>query len=131
VVSITPRSRFTPGERTPGTHWIGGWVGPRAGLDAGARRKIRPCRGSNLDRPIVQPVDNLLIILIFIAQSLSLFSITSLNITTKSHAVLNKCGVGYGDTNQMHAMGYPAVTFAFKIISLPRYSELPNTKLLF
>jgi hypothetical protein len=22
--------RFTPGERTLGTHWIGGWVGPRA-----------------------------------------------------------------------------------------------------
>jgi hypothetical protein len=41
-----------PRERTPGIHW----VGPRAGLDAGARRKIRPCRGSNLDRPIVQPV---------------------------------------------------------------------------
>jgi hypothetical protein len=52
VVSVTPRPRFTPGERTPGTHWIGGWVGPRAGLDAGARRKILcPCRGSNPDRP--------------------------------------------------------------------------------
>jgi hypothetical protein len=24
---------FTPGERAPGTHWIEGWVGPRAGLD--------------------------------------------------------------------------------------------------
>jgi hypothetical protein len=24
---------FTPGERAPGTHWIGGWVGPKAGLD--------------------------------------------------------------------------------------------------
>jgi hypothetical protein len=52
VVSVTPRPRFTPG-----THWIGGWVGPRAGLDAGARRNILcPWRGSNLDRPIVQPV---------------------------------------------------------------------------
>jgi hypothetical protein len=46
-----------PRERTPGTHWIGGWVGLRAGLDAGARRKILClCRGSNLDYPIVQPV---------------------------------------------------------------------------
>jgi hypothetical protein len=52
MVSITPRPRFTPGGRTPGTHWIGGWVGPRAGLDAGARRKILcPCRGSKPDRP--------------------------------------------------------------------------------
>jgi hypothetical protein len=24
---------FIPRERTPGTHWIGGWVGPRAGQD--------------------------------------------------------------------------------------------------
>jgi hypothetical protein len=24
---------FTPGERDPYTHWIGGWVGPRASLD--------------------------------------------------------------------------------------------------
>jgi hypothetical protein len=41
-----------PRGKDPGTHWIGGWVGPRAGLDAGARRKIIcPCRGSNPDRP--------------------------------------------------------------------------------
>jgi hypothetical protein len=25
--------RFTPGEKVPGTHWIRGWVDPRAGLD--------------------------------------------------------------------------------------------------
>jgi hypothetical protein len=24
----------TPRERAPGNHWIGGWVGPRAVLDA-------------------------------------------------------------------------------------------------
>jgi hypothetical protein len=45
-----------PRERTPGTHWTGGWVGPTAGLDAGARRKILcPCRGSNPDRPTILP----------------------------------------------------------------------------
>jgi hypothetical protein len=39
-------------EWTPGTHCTGGWVGPRAGLNAGARRKILcSCRGSNPDRP--------------------------------------------------------------------------------
>jgi hypothetical protein len=56
-VSDTPRPRFTPGDRTPGTHWTGDWVGPRAGLDTPARRKILYlCRGSNLDRPVVQPI---------------------------------------------------------------------------
>jgi hypothetical protein len=27
-------SHFTPRERAPGTHWIGGWMGSRASLDA-------------------------------------------------------------------------------------------------
>jgi hypothetical protein len=57
VVSITPLPRFTPGERTPGTHCTGGWVGPRPGLDTETRGKILcRCRGSNPDRPVVQPV---------------------------------------------------------------------------
>jgi hypothetical protein len=40
VVSVTPRPPFTTGERTPGTHCTGVWVGPRAGLDTEARGKI-------------------------------------------------------------------------------------------
>jgi hypothetical protein len=49
VVSVTARPRFTPGDRTSGTHWTGGWVGPRAGLDTEARGKILcPCRESNV-----------------------------------------------------------------------------------
>jgi hypothetical protein len=52
VVSVMPRLYFTPGERTPGTHWIGGWVDPRASMHAGARRKMLcPCRGSSPDCP--------------------------------------------------------------------------------
>jgi hypothetical protein len=31
--STSHPGRFTPGERTPGTHCIGGWVGPRTGFD--------------------------------------------------------------------------------------------------
>jgi hypothetical protein len=31
--SASRPGRFTAGERAPGTHWIGGWVDPRAGLD--------------------------------------------------------------------------------------------------
>jgi hypothetical protein len=52
-----PGRAFTPGERTPGTHCTGGWVGPRAGMDTEDRGKILyPRRGSNPDRPVVQPV---------------------------------------------------------------------------
>jgi hypothetical protein len=31
--SASRPGRFTLGERAPGTHWIGGWMGPRTGLD--------------------------------------------------------------------------------------------------
>jgi hypothetical protein len=45
------------GERNPGTHCTGGWVGPRACLDTEARGKIRCLyQGSNLDRLVVQLV---------------------------------------------------------------------------
>jgi hypothetical protein len=40
VVSVTPRPPFSPGERTPGTHWTGDWVGPRAGMNTEATGKI-------------------------------------------------------------------------------------------
>jgi hypothetical protein len=57
MISVTPRPRFTPGERAPGTHRIGSWMGSRAGLDTEAIGKIRClCRGSNPDRPDVQSV---------------------------------------------------------------------------
>jgi hypothetical protein len=31
--SASRPGRFTSVKRAPGTHWIGGWVDPRAGLD--------------------------------------------------------------------------------------------------
>jgi hypothetical protein len=38
--SASRPSHFTHGERAPGTHWIGDWVGPRAGLDDTEKRKF-------------------------------------------------------------------------------------------
>jgi hypothetical protein len=38
--SASRPSRFTPRERAPGTRWRGGWVSPRAVLDAVVKRKI-------------------------------------------------------------------------------------------
>ena len=50
VFNVTPRPLY-PRER-PGTHYIGGWVGLRAGLDRGG--KFRPPPG--FDPRTVQPV---------------------------------------------------------------------------
>jgi hypothetical protein len=38
--SASRPGRFTPRKRAPCTHWIGGWEGPRAVLDAVVKRKI-------------------------------------------------------------------------------------------
>jgi hypothetical protein len=55
--SVSCTGCFTPRERAPGTHWIGGWVGLRAILDKVLKRKIpSPHRESNPNHPIVQPV---------------------------------------------------------------------------
>jgi hypothetical protein len=40
VVSVMPQPHFSPGERTPSTHWAGGWVDPRASLEREATGKI-------------------------------------------------------------------------------------------
>jgi hypothetical protein len=53
-LSASRPSRFTPGERAPGTHWIGGWVSPRAGLDDVEKRKFLTVRGLEL-RPLCCP----------------------------------------------------------------------------
>jgi hypothetical protein len=50
---------FTPGEKASGTHWVGGLVGPRTGLNDVERRKILPLPGleiRRLGRPAPWPV---------------------------------------------------------------------------
>jgi hypothetical protein len=49
--SASRPGRFTHRERAPGTHWIGGWVGPRATLDAVVKRKILSPRRDSNHRP--------------------------------------------------------------------------------
>jgi len=44
-----------PVEGVPGTHWIGGWVGFRTGLDAVVKRRIPIIAPGGTRTPIVRP----------------------------------------------------------------------------
>jgi hypothetical protein len=46
--SASRTGRFIPGERVPGTHWIGGWVDSRTGLDDVEKRKFLTLPGLEL-----------------------------------------------------------------------------------
>jgi hypothetical protein len=51
--SASRPSCFTPGERALGTHWKGGWVGPRTGLDD-VEKRFLTLSGLEL-RPLYPP----------------------------------------------------------------------------
>jgi hypothetical protein len=53
--SASRPSYFTSGEESPGTHWIGGWVDPKAGLDATGKKQFLALLGTEL-RPYFIPV---------------------------------------------------------------------------
>jgi hypothetical protein len=69
--------RFTPGERAPCTHWIGGWVDPTAGLDDMKKRKFLTLPGLEL-RALGRP-----------AHSQSLYRRRSLGSLHNSRPILN------------------------------------------
>jgi hypothetical protein len=52
--SASRPGRFTPRERAPGNHCIGGCVGPRAVLDTAEKKIPSPSRESNPRTTIVQ-----------------------------------------------------------------------------
>jgi hypothetical protein len=52
--STSRPGRLTPVERSCGTHWIGGWVDLRAGLDDLKKRKFLTLPGLKL-RPLGRP----------------------------------------------------------------------------
>jgi hypothetical protein len=53
--SASRPSHFIPFERAPSTHWLGGWVDPRAGLDNMEKRKFLTSLGHKL-LPLGRPV---------------------------------------------------------------------------
>jgi hypothetical protein len=56
MVSFMSQSLYAQG-KNPSTHFIGGWVGPRADLDAVKQRKIScPCKKSNPGHPAQRPL---------------------------------------------------------------------------
>jgi hypothetical protein len=55
--SASRPGRVTPGWTAPGTGWVGGYMGPRTGLDAMEKRKIFcPCQKSRPGSSVFQPV---------------------------------------------------------------------------
>jgi hypothetical protein len=47
---------LTPGGRTPGTHWIGGWMSPEDGLNDKEKRKFLILPGLELRPSVIQPI---------------------------------------------------------------------------
>jgi hypothetical protein len=54
--SASRPGRFTLGERAPGTHWVGGWVDPRARLDDVEKRKFLTLQELEIRPSVIQPV---------------------------------------------------------------------------
>jgi hypothetical protein len=50
-------SASRPGPFTPGTHWIGGWVNPRAGVDDVGKSKFLTPPGLEI-RPVGRPASS-------------------------------------------------------------------------
>jgi hypothetical protein len=95
VVSFAPRP-LNPQGKTHGTNWIGGWVGPRAVLDAVVTRKILiPRRESNPITPIVQPV----------AQSYTDWAITALT-SRGEMKKKKKAQVSFWNSNEVPSLNH-------------------------
>jgi hypothetical protein len=54
--SVSHPGRFNPGEKAPGTHWVGRPVDPRTDLDDVEKKNFLPYRHMNFDLSVVQTV---------------------------------------------------------------------------
>jgi hypothetical protein len=73
----------TLGERAPSTHWIGGWMGPRAGLDDVENRKYLILPGLTLQHLSCPARSQSLYQLSYTGSTMSLWPIMSINIMYK------------------------------------------------
>jgi hypothetical protein len=101
VVSVTPRPRFSPGERTPGTHCTRAWMGPRADLDAEARGIILSYLPGIEPRSPGRPARHTLYLLSYPAHSMT--------VGYKNHRLPYRtysmtCQVKYGFTTPMSVL---------------------------
>jgi hypothetical protein len=81
-------SCFTPGERAPGTHCLGGWVGPGIGLDDMNNRKILSLPGLEL-QPLRRPAHSQLLYQLHYSNSVKVcHDITKVWLTVRSCSVL-------------------------------------------
>jgi hypothetical protein len=55
--SASRPGHFTPKEGAPVTHWIGGWVGSKAVLEAVVKRKIPSPAGNRTLEPLLGVLD--------------------------------------------------------------------------
>jgi hypothetical protein len=138
--------RFTPGERAPGTHWIGGgWVDLRAGLDDVEKRKFltlprlgRPARSQSLYRlgyrgshqfsqhslfvcPSAHPVQSRQPISLSVAQSVGQLTVHQVLPVLSSHCCLSACYRAAGD-NLTHAAHRPCCCVGVQFITPPTSS---------
>jgi len=54
--SLSHISHLPPGKKSPHTHWIGGWDGPRAGLVMVVKRKYPICTSARSWTLVIQPI---------------------------------------------------------------------------
>jgi hypothetical protein len=112
-------SASRPGRFTPGTHWIGGWVGPRACLDEVKKRKVM-ILPATVSRILIQAAQ----------QDFARIHVTMPRVAAKmrNKGRLNTISERYRSTNpsKKNAYGCAANRKGQRLISTPTYYAARN-----
>jgi hypothetical protein len=109
---------FTPGERAPGTLWIGSWVGPRTGLDYAEMREFLTLPGLE-PRPLCRPARS---------QSLHRLHYSGLNKGLVTLYVMSPKGKGPSADRQNILKCILTSKFAYYVTGTNRHREAPAGK---